>query len=129
MTPQFTGETFRMGGRAVDCDGLENRCGGNSTGGSNPSPSARNMMHPVVIPRDVLFCPVSGGFIARYYQRISPVMPNFPKSPHFIYLAQIPDAGLGLIFMFIYGIIKSKSKGDIICRRFFIQRYQGPQNY
>ena len=29
-----------MGGRAVDCDGLENRCGGNSTGGSNPSPSA-----------------------------------------------------------------------------------------
>ena len=32
---------FRMGGRAVDCDGLENRCGGNSTGGSNPSPSAR----------------------------------------------------------------------------------------
>lgn len=34
---------FRMGGRAVDCDGLENRCGGNSTGGSNPSPSASNI--------------------------------------------------------------------------------------
>ena len=29
-----------MGGRAVECGGLENRCGGNSTGGSNPSPSA-----------------------------------------------------------------------------------------
>jgi preprotein translocase subunit SecE len=24
----------------VDCDGLENRCAGNRTGGSNPSPSA-----------------------------------------------------------------------------------------
>ena len=33
---------FRMVGRAVECGGLENRCGGNSTGGSNPSPSARN---------------------------------------------------------------------------------------
>ena len=31
---------FRMVGRAVECGGLENRCGGNSTGGSNPSPSA-----------------------------------------------------------------------------------------
>ena len=30
-----------MVGRAVECGGLENRCGGNSTGGSNPSPSAR----------------------------------------------------------------------------------------
>ena len=29
-----------MVGRAVECGGLENRCGGNSTGGSNPSPSA-----------------------------------------------------------------------------------------
>ena len=38
------GKQFRMGGRAVDCDGLENRCGGNSTGGSNPSPSARNQL-------------------------------------------------------------------------------------
>jgi preprotein translocase subunit SecE len=26
----------------VDCDGLENRCAGNRTGGSNPSPSAKN---------------------------------------------------------------------------------------
>ena len=129
MTPQFAGETFRMGGRAVDCDGLENRCGGNSTGGSNPSPSATKIRHPVVIPRDVLFCPVPGGFWQRYYQHISSVMPKPPKLPTAIYSAQIPDAGLGLIFMFIYGIIKSKSKGDIICRRFFIQRYQGPQNY
>ena len=70
---------FRMGGRAVDCDGLENRCGGNSTGGSNPSPSARNMTHPVVITRDVLFRPVSGDFCGRYYQCISPVMPKPPK--------------------------------------------------
>ena len=53
-----------MGGRAVDCDGLENRCGGNSTGGSNPSPSARNIGHPVVIPRDVLFCPGFRGFLS-----------------------------------------------------------------
>ena len=29
------------GGRVVDCGGLENRCAGNSTGGSNPSPSAK----------------------------------------------------------------------------------------
>ncbi len=115
-----------MGGRAVDCDGLENRCGGNSTGGSNPSPSATKIRHPVVIPLDVLFCHVSGGFWQRYYQHISSVMQKPPKLPTDIYPAQIPDAGLGLIFMFIYGIIKSKSKGDIICRRFFIQRYQGP---
>lgn len=31
-------ETWRDG-RAVECGGLENRCGGDSTGGSNPSPS------------------------------------------------------------------------------------------
>jgi hypothetical protein len=31
---------MRRGGRVVDGGGLENRCGGNSTGGSNPSPSA-----------------------------------------------------------------------------------------
>ena len=43
---------FRMGGRAVDCDGLENRCGGNSTGGSNPSPSAIKINTP---QRGVLF--------------------------------------------------------------------------
>ena len=60
------GKQFRMGGRAVDCDGLENRCGGNSTGGSNPSPSASKIGHPVVIPRDVLFRPVSGSFWQRY---------------------------------------------------------------
>ena len=33
-----------MVGRAVECGGLENRCGGNSTGGSNPSPSASNIL-------------------------------------------------------------------------------------
>ncbi len=31
-------------GRAVYGDGLENRCGGNVTGGSNPSPSARKQV-------------------------------------------------------------------------------------
>ena len=36
-----------MVGRAVECGGLENRCGGNSTGGSNPSPSARKIQTPV----------------------------------------------------------------------------------
>ena len=35
-----------MVGRAVECGGLENRCGGNSTGGSNPSPSARKIKCP-----------------------------------------------------------------------------------
>ena len=30
----------RRGGRAVDCGGLENRCAGNRTEGSNPSLSA-----------------------------------------------------------------------------------------
>ena len=43
-----------MGGRAVECGGLENRCGGNSTGGSNPSPSARILgfaMNSTKIPR------------------------------------------------------------------------------
>ena len=76
---------FRMGGRAVDCDGLENRCGGNSTGGSNPSPSASKITHPVVIPLDVLFCPVSGGFIARYYQCISSILSNQSKQQALIY--------------------------------------------
>jgi tRNA(adenine34) deaminase len=32
----------RRGGRVVECGGLENRCGGDSTGGSNPPLSARN---------------------------------------------------------------------------------------
>jgi hypothetical protein len=32
--------TLRMGGRVVECGGLENRCGLKPTGGSNPSPSA-----------------------------------------------------------------------------------------
>ena len=43
-----------MGGRAVECGGLENRCGGNSTGGSNPSPSASILgfvMNSTKIPR------------------------------------------------------------------------------
>jgi tRNA(adenine34) deaminase len=31
----------RRGGRVVECGGLENRCGGDSTGGSNPPLSAR----------------------------------------------------------------------------------------
>gem|GEM_PF-1992543 len=31
---------LRRGGRAVDCGGLENRCAGNRTEGSNPSLSA-----------------------------------------------------------------------------------------
>gem|GEM_PF-5310910 len=31
---------LRRGARAVEWDGLENRCGGNSTQGSNPCPSA-----------------------------------------------------------------------------------------
>ena len=30
----------RRGGRVVECGGLENRCGGDSTGGSNPPLSA-----------------------------------------------------------------------------------------
>src|SRR5207302_8152513 len=33
----------RRDGRAVDGGGLENHCGGNSTGGSNPSPSAKSL--------------------------------------------------------------------------------------
>lgn len=33
-------KNLRRGARAVEWDGLENRCGGNSTEGSNPSPSA-----------------------------------------------------------------------------------------
>ncbi len=44
----------RRGGRAVDCTGLENRRGGNSTGGSNPSLSAnsgRNKIHSRVLLR------------------------------------------------------------------------------
>ena len=40
-------QKFRMVGRAVECGGLENRCGGDSTGGSNPSPSASNKKHPL----------------------------------------------------------------------------------
>ena len=41
-------QKFRMVGRAVECGGLENRCGGDSTGGSNPSPSASNKKTPLV---------------------------------------------------------------------------------
>lgn len=33
-------QSLRRGGRAVDCGGLENRCAGNRTEGSNPSLSA-----------------------------------------------------------------------------------------
>jgi len=35
-----------------------------------PSPSASNIEHPVVIPRDVLFCSVSGDFCGQHYQCI-----------------------------------------------------------
>src|SRR2546428_14062128 len=34
---------MRRDGRVVDGGGLENHCGGNSTGGSNPSPSAKSL--------------------------------------------------------------------------------------
>ncbi len=34
---------------------------------NNPSPSASNIEHPVVIPWDVLFRPISGGFCGQYY--------------------------------------------------------------
>ena len=54
--------------------------------------SASNIEHPVVIPRDVLFRPVSGSFLQRYYQCISPSMPNPPKFPQLISLAQKSDA-------------------------------------
>ncbi len=40
-----TNETWRDG-RAVECGGLENRCGGDSTGGSNPSPSVPMKLAP-----------------------------------------------------------------------------------
>ena len=59
-----------MGGRAVDCDGLENRCGGNSTGGSNPSPSARNNQNPDNICRGFVFRRTSATFIPRSYQYV-----------------------------------------------------------
>lgn len=85
---------LRMGGRAVDCDGLENRCGGNSTGGSNPSPSARNIEHPVVIPRDVSFAPDSREFYTQGYQCILAIAPNPAKIRRAAYLAQNLDAGL-----------------------------------
>ena len=45
-----------MGGRAVDCDGLENRCGGNSTGGSNPSPSASILAYMPIQTKSPRFC-------------------------------------------------------------------------
>jgi preprotein translocase subunit SecE len=32
----------------VDCDGLENRCAGNRTGGSNPSPSAKKEKNEMI---------------------------------------------------------------------------------
>ncbi len=86
---------FRMVGRAVECGGLENRCGGNSTGGSNPSPSASKIRHPVVIPQDVLFRPVSGGFYPRYYQCISLRVSNPPKYTATIYTALFSIVNIG----------------------------------
>ena len=61
---------FWMGGRAVDCDGLENRCGGNSTGGSNPSPSARNNQTPDKICRGFVFRQIPAAFPPQGYQYV-----------------------------------------------------------
>ena len=40
FTGRVNGNKFRRDGRVVDCGGLENRCPGDWTGGSNPSLSA-----------------------------------------------------------------------------------------
>src|SRR5579859_8248304 len=40
-------QSLRRGGRAVDCGGLENRCAGNRTEGSNPSLSANDVLNDV----------------------------------------------------------------------------------
>ena len=85
-----------MVGRAVECGGLENRCGGNSTGGSNPSPSASNIEHPVVIPRDVSFTPESGDFSVRWYWCMLSIAHNPTKINRIAYLAQNMDATSGI---------------------------------
>ena len=52
-----------MVGRAVECGGLENRCGGNPTGGSNPSPSATKIKRQ---KRAFYFLSAMVGFKERY---------------------------------------------------------------
>ena len=51
-----TKKKFRMGGRAVECGGLENRWRGNSSGGSNPSPSASILGYTVSYIKSPQFC-------------------------------------------------------------------------
>ncbi len=52
-----------------DWDGLENRCGGNSTVGSNPTPSARSIVSPLKIPRQTpTFAESANTFLIRWQQ-------------------------------------------------------------
>ena len=45
--PEAEGAGWR-GGRVVECGGLENRCAGNRTGGSNPLPSAIKYLQTIL---------------------------------------------------------------------------------
>lgn len=56
--------------------------------------SARNIEHPVVIPRDVSFAPDSREFYTQGYQCILAIAPNPAKIRRAAYLAQNLDAGL-----------------------------------
>ena len=78
----------------VECARLEIAYTGNCIEGSNPPISASNIEHPVVIPRDVHFRPVSGDSYAQYYQYISLVCSNSPMFMIFIYLAKKTDASM-----------------------------------
>lgn len=58
------------------------------------STSARNIEHPVVIPRDVSFAPESGDFYQQRYQCMLNIRATIAKMPQEAYLAQNPDASL-----------------------------------
>jgi hypothetical protein len=48
-----------------DWDGLENRCGGNSTVGSNPTPSAMPILAAVKIRHWIMICATSASPMSR----------------------------------------------------------------
>lgn len=80
--------------------------------------SARNIRHPVVIPRDVSFSPESGYFYWPRYWCMLTVPPNPAKIPRMCIPRPKSRCQFILHFTVICGIITGKIKGDI-CRRFF----------
>ena len=58
--------------------------------------TARNIEHPVAIPRDVSFTPESGDFYARWYWCMLDIAHNPTKITRIAYIAQNMDATSGI---------------------------------